>query len=62
MWIQCLLSLKTFGKDERAQDLVEYSLLLAFLAMTAMAILSSAGTSIKTVWIAVNSQLQNAAS
>ncbi|MGI8961013.1 MAG: Flp family type IVb pilin [Bryobacteraceae bacterium] len=47
--------------DENAQDLVEYSLLLAFIAMTAIALLSSAGGSIKTVWTGVNSQLKNAA-
>ena len=53
--------LKRFGQDESAQDLVGYSLLLAFLAMAAMALLSSAGGSINTVWTGINSQLKNAA-
>jgi Flp pilus assembly pilin Flp len=53
--------IKALWQDETGQDLVEYSLLLAFLAMTAMALLSSAGSSIKTVWTGVNSQLKNAA-
>jgi Flp pilus assembly pilin Flp len=58
----CLLTLKTFGADESAQDLVEYSLLLAFIGMIAMALLVSAGASVTTVWTGVNSQLNNAAS
>jgi Flp pilus assembly pilin Flp len=51
-----------FCRDEGGQDLVEYSLLLAFIALTAMALLSSAGRSVKTVWTSVNRQLKSAAS
>jgi Flp pilus assembly pilin Flp len=50
-----------FWKDERAQNLVEYSLLLTFVALSAVARLSSAGSSIKTMWTGINSQLKNAA-
>lgn len=62
VWTQSLLWLVAFWEDETAQDLVEYSLLLAFIAMAAIALLSAAGTSIKTLWTGVNSQLKNAAS
>jgi Flp pilus assembly pilin Flp len=54
--------IKELWQDEGGQDLIEYSLLLAFLAMTAMAMLITAGGSIKTVWSGINSQLNNAAS
>jgi Flp pilus assembly pilin Flp len=54
-------NLKAFWQEEDGQDLVEYSLLLAFIALAAVALLSSAGGSIKTIWTGINSQLTNAA-
>jgi Flp pilus assembly pilin Flp len=42
------LHYKDFLREEGGQDLVEYSLLLAFIALAAIALLSSAGISIKT--------------
>jgi Flp pilus assembly pilin Flp len=53
--------LKAFWQEEDGQDLVEYSLLLAFIALAAVALLGSAGNSVKTIWTGVNSQLANAA-
>ena len=53
--------MKAFWQEEEGQDLVEYSLLLAFIALAAVALLSSAGGSIKTIWTGINSQLSNAA-
>ena len=54
--------LKKLCRDDKGQDLVEYSLLLAFLALAAIALLSSAGQSEKSVWTKVNSSLTSAAS
>ena len=54
-------NLKAFWQEEDGQDLVEYSLLLAFIALAAVALLSSAGRSIKTMWTGINSQMANAA-
>lgn len=54
--------LKAFWQEEGGQDLVEYSLLLAFIALAAIALLSSAGGSVKNIWTAVNTQLTSAAS
>ncbi|MBV9304257.1 MAG: Flp family type IVb pilin [Acidobacteriaceae bacterium] len=54
--------LKAFWQEEEGQDLVEYSLLLAFIALAAIALLSSAGGSIKTIWTSINSNLTSAAS
>lgn len=51
----------SFWRDERAQDLVEYSLLLAFIALAAVGLLSSVKTSIRTLWTDISTTLQNAA-
>jgi len=53
--------LKAFWQEEDGQDLVEYSLLLAFIALAAIALMSSAGNSVSTIWSRVSSQLTSAA-
>jgi len=50
----------TFLKEEDGQDLVEYSLLLAFIAMGAIAVLTSVKGSISTLWGNVSTQLKAA--
>jgi len=50
-----------FMKDEQGQDLIEYTLLLAFVALASAALFTSAGTSVKTIWTAANTNLANAA-
>jgi Flp pilus assembly pilin Flp len=50
-----------FIKDERGQDLIEYTLLMAFVALASAAIFVNAGTSIKGIWGAASNQLSNAA-
>ena len=47
-------------KRQRGQSLVEYSLLLAMLALATIAILDSAGKSSSGIWSAANSQLSAA--
>lgn len=53
--------LKALWQEEDGQDLVEYSLLLAFIALGAVAILSSTGGSIKSLWTTINSTLTSTA-
>lgn len=53
--------LKNFLRDEQGQDLVEYSLLLAFVALASAALFINAGGSINKIWTAANGQLSNAA-
>jgi pilus assembly protein Flp/PilA len=53
---------KRFWQDEQGQDLVEYSLLLAFIALAAVGVLSTVKTSISTIWSSINSSLTAAAS
>ncbi len=57
--------MKTFcsrlWKDEQGQDLIEYTLMLAFVALASAALFSSAGQSINQIWTKTNSQLTSAA-
>ena len=46
-----------FVRDEQGQDLIEYTLLMAFIALASAAIFTSAGTSIKGIWSTASSQL-----
>ena len=48
-------------QDEQGQDLIEYTLLIAFVALASAALFLGAGGSIKTIWNATNAQLSNAA-
>jgi Flp pilus assembly pilin Flp len=51
----------SFWDDDRGQDLIEYTLLLAFLALASAALLIGAGGSIQNIWTVTNSTLANAA-
>jgi Flp pilus assembly pilin Flp len=51
----------SFFREEDGQDLVEYSLLLAFIALAAVAVLGSVKNSVSTIWFRINSQLSTAA-
>jgi len=52
--------LKTFLEDEQGQDLIEYTLLLAFVALASAALFIGAGGSVKGIWTITNSQLDSA--
>ncbi len=52
--------MKAFVNDEAGQDLIEYTLLLAFVALASAAIFIGAGGSISGIWGTTNSQLANA--
>ena len=54
--------LRNFWKDEQGQDLIEYTLLMAFVALASAALFLGAGGSINTIWTISNKQLANAAS
>ena len=53
--------LRNFWKDDLGQDLIEYTLLMAFVALASGALFLGAGKSIKTIWTTANAQLANAA-
>ena len=52
--------LKSFFLEESGQDLIEYTLLLAFVALVSAAIFITAGQSAAGVWTVANQQLSNA--
>jgi len=51
-----------FLNEEQVQDLIEYTLLMAFVALASAALFIGAGGSINTIWTTANTQLANAAS
>ncbi len=48
-------------RDEAGQDLIEYTLLMAFIALASAAIFVNAGGSIAGIWNSGNTQLSSAA-
>lgn len=50
-----------FLGDEGGQDLIEYTLLLAFVALASAALFISAGASVSSIWQIANTALNNAA-
>jgi Flp pilus assembly pilin Flp len=49
-------------RDEEGQDLTEYVLLLAFIALTTAALVTGPMTSVSQIWVQGNSELSAAAS
>jgi len=52
--------LRAFWNDEQGQDLIEYTLLMAFVALASAALFLGAGGSIKGIWSTTNNQLAQA--
>lgn len=50
-----------FWQDESGQDLIEYTLLLAFVALASASLFASAGSSVSGIWGSASTQLSNAA-
>lgn len=50
----------SFLADDHGQDLIEYTLLMAFVALASAALFLGAGGSIKGIWSTSNSQLEAA--
>ena len=49
-----------FIRDEQGQDLIEYTLLMAFVALASAALFIGAGGSINGIWSVSNTQLSGA--
>jgi Flp pilus assembly pilin Flp len=49
-----------FFKDEQGQDLIEYTLLVGFVALASAGIYIDAGSNIKSIWGAASTQLSSA--
>jgi len=48
---------RRFWNDESGQDLIEYTLLMAFVALASAALFIGAGGSISGIWGAANTRL-----
>jgi Flp pilus assembly pilin Flp len=53
---------KSFWRDEQGQDLTEYALLLAFIALTTASLVLAPMTSVSEIWVQGNNELSTAAS
>jgi Flp pilus assembly pilin Flp len=54
--------LKSFWQSEEGQDLMEYALLLAFVALTTAALVTGPMASVSAIWVDKNAELSEAAS
>jgi len=54
--------MKRLWQDEQGQDLIEYTLLMAFVALASAGLFISSGQSISSIWSSSNAELSNAAS
>ena len=52
--------LTNFLRDEQGQDLIEYTLLLAFVCLASAALFISAGGSVGGIWTSANTDLATA--
>lgn len=50
-----------FWQDESGQDLIEYTLLMAFVALSSAALFISSGNSVSKIWSTTNVTLSTAA-
>jgi Flp pilus assembly pilin Flp len=48
---------KSFLADETGQDLIEYTLLMAFVALASAALFIGAGKNVKGIWTTSSAQL-----
>jgi Flp pilus assembly pilin Flp len=50
-----------FLREEEGQDLIEYTLLLGFVAMASAALFIGSGAATKNIWGIANAEISNAA-
>jgi Flp pilus assembly pilin Flp len=51
---------ESFLEDESGQDLIEYTLLISFVALASAAVFTGAGGSVKGIWAKASTQLSAA--
>jgi Flp pilus assembly pilin Flp len=52
-----LETVRNFWRDDQGQDLIEYTLLMAFVALASATLFIGAGGSISGIWTTTNTQL-----
>ena len=55
-----MISVSNLWRDEDGQDLIEYTLLIAFVAIGVVGLFAGAGGSVKGIWTTSNSELAQA--
>jgi Flp pilus assembly pilin Flp len=53
-------AINQFWKEDEGQDLIEYTLLMAFVALGAASLFIGGGKSVKGIWTTTNSELTQA--
>ena len=53
--------MRALTRDDSGQDLLEYALLVALIALVAVAAVKNSGQAVNSIFTSVASQLQNAA-
>jgi len=54
-------AMSTFWREDEGQNLIEHSLLIAFVCLAAATMFIGAGGNIKSIWTITNNQLSAAA-
>ena len=54
-------AVRSFVRGEEGQDLLEYALLVALIALVAVGAVTAAGTSVKTIFTNIGTELGKAA-
>jgi Flp pilus assembly pilin Flp len=52
--------IKRFWENEEGQDLIEYTLIMAFVAIASAGLFLGAGSDVKGIWAVSNNQLAKA--
>ena len=52
--------LQNFWQEEDGQDLIEYSLLITFIAIACAAIIGAGRPAVNNIWIGANNQISQA--
>ncbi len=52
--------LRNLWNEEQGQDLIEYTLLMAFIALASAALFLGTGTSLKGIWTTTNTSMETA--
>jgi Flp pilus assembly pilin Flp len=55
-----MIHIANFWYDEQGQDLIEYTILISFVALSVVGLFMGAGKDVKAVWATSNNQLAQA--
>ena len=59
--MNCLYRLRSFSRNEEAQDLIEYALLVGLISLVAVAAITAAGGSVNDIFTNIGARLASAA-